>query len=147
MLPQVQYKTELGSERGAGQQTLPPSGCVGAACRHRVASSTFETGYTTLGVRVASLFALANGMALVPRASAAWQHTFDNVTPTVAASFLASGQGFVVSGVPLARDSALVDAGVDLRVRPNITVGVSYVGQLAGNVQDHAVKGKFSWAF
>jgi subtilase-type serine protease len=112
-----------------------------------VASSTFETGYTTLGVRVASLFALANGMALVPRASAAWQHTFDNVTPTVAASFLASGQGFVVSGVPLAHDSALVDAGVDLRVRPNITVGVSYVGQLAGNVQDHAVKGKFSWAF
>jgi subtilase-type serine protease len=69
------------------------------------------------------------------------------VTPAVAVSFLASGQSFVVSGVPLARDSALIDAGVDLRVRPNITIGLSYVGQLSGNVQDHAAKGKFTWAF
>jgi subtilase-type serine protease len=121
------------------------TGTAGAALA--VAGNTFETGYTTLGVRAASLFVLANGMALIPRASAAWQHAFDNVTPAVAVSFLASGQSFVVSGVPLARDSALVDAGVDLRVRPNITIGLSYVGQLSGNVQDHAAKGKFTWAF
>ena len=29
----------------------------------------------------------------------------------------------------------------------NATLGVSYTGQYAGNVQDHAAKGKFSWTF
>jgi uncharacterized protein with beta-barrel porin domain len=49
--------------------------------------------------------------------------------------------------VPLARDAALIDAGLDLRVSPQATFGVSYVGELAAHLQDHAVKGNFSWKF
>jgi uncharacterized protein with beta-barrel porin domain len=54
---------------------------------------------------------------------------------------------FVVAGVPIARDSLLTEAGLDLAIGRSATLGVSYVGQLARNVQDHAAKGKFSWKF
>ena len=54
---------------------------------------------------------------------------------------------FVIAGAPIARDSLLSEAGLDLAIGRNATLGVSYVGQLAHNVQDHAAKGKFSWKF
>jgi uncharacterized protein with beta-barrel porin domain len=62
-------------------------------------------------------------------------------------TFLSTSTSFMVAGVPLAPDSALVDAGFDLRLRPQATIGVSYVGQLAGHAQDHALKGKFAWDY
>jgi outer membrane autotransporter protein len=53
----------------------------------------------------------------------------------------------VVAGVPIARDSLLAEVGVDLAIGRNATLGLSYIGQIASNVQDHAAKGKFSWRF
>src|SRR5262249_31738049 len=35
-----------------------------------------------------------NGMALIPRASVAWQHAFGDMTPTAALSFQSIGSGF-----------------------------------------------------
>jgi outer membrane autotransporter protein len=84
-------------------------------------------------------------MVMVPRAAVAWQHAFEDVTPTAQLAFVNTGVGFTVSGVPLARDAAFVEAGLDLRVNPRITLGVSYACQVASNVEDHAVKSKFTW--
>ena len=53
----------------------------------------------------------------------------------------------MIAGVPIARDSILAEAGLDLAIGRNTTVGLSYVGQAARNVHDHAAKGKFSWKF
>jgi subtilase-type serine protease len=47
----------------------------------------------------------------------------------------------------IARDSLLAEAGLDLAVGRNATLGISYVGQHARSVQDHAAKGKFRWKF
>ncbi|MBR0875398.1 autotransporter domain-containing protein [Bradyrhizobium tropiciagri] len=112
-----------------------------------IGATTFETGYSTLGVRAASLVPVWNELVLIPRVSASWQHAFNDVTASTALAFQASGTGFVVSGVPIARDALLAEAGVDLAISRNATVGISYVGQIAGNVQDHGAKGKFSWKF
>jgi len=49
--------------------------------------------------------------------------------------------------VPLAEDSALVEAGLDLNLSPTATLGVSYSGQLASDLIDNAVKGRFTWLF
>jgi subtilase-type serine protease len=49
--------------------------------------------------------------------------------------------------VPIARDALLAEAGLDLALNPHATIGVSYTGQIAGNVHDHAAKGRFSWQF
>jgi len=111
------------------------------------AANSFEVGYSSLGIRAASMIPLDGGMVLVPRASAAWQHAFNSVTPEATLAFQSTGVSFIVAGVPIARDSLLAEAGLDLAINRHATLGVSYVGQAASNVTDHAAKGKFSWKF
>jgi hypothetical protein len=41
----------------------------------------------------------------------------------------------------------VAEAGLDLAIGRNATLGVSYVGRIASNVSDHAAKGKFIWWF
>jgi outer membrane autotransporter protein len=130
----VHLKTDAFNERG------------GAAAL-TVAASAFEVGYSTLGIRAASMIPLAADMMLVPRVSVAWQHAFNDVTPTAVLAFQNAAAPFVIAGVPIARDSLLAEAGLDLAIGLSATLGLSYVGQLARNVQDHAAKGKFSWKF
>jgi outer membrane autotransporter protein len=106
-----------------------------------------DVGYTTLGARFAAHRMLANGMTLTPRISAAWQHAFGDVTPVAALTFQSLGTSFATAGVPLARDAAVINAGLDVRVTPQATFGLSYLGQLAQSAQDHSVRGNFSWRF
>jgi subtilase-type serine protease len=106
-----------------------------------------NVGYTSLGLRTAVTYMLGYHMVLVPRASAAWQHAFGDVDPTAALAFQSTGAAFSIGGVPLARDAALVEAGFDLRVSPRATFGLSYSGQLADHIQDHAAKGNFTVRF
>jgi outer membrane autotransporter protein len=104
-------------------------------------------GYSTFGARFATVYMLPNGMALIPRATLAWQHAFGNLSPTAALAFRSTAIGFDISGVPLARDSALIEAGLDLRVTPHAKFGLWYSGELATTARDHAVKGGFTWNF
>lgn len=119
----------------------------GGAAALRVAANSFEVGYATLGIRAASMIPLWSDMILVPRVSAAWQHAFNDVTPAATLAFQGAGVPFVIAGVPIARDSLLGEAGLDLAIGRHAMLGVSYTGQLARNVHDHAAKGKFSWRF
>jgi len=120
----------------------------GGAAALNIAATSFEVGYSTLGIRAASLIPIGDGMVLIPRATAAWQHAFDSVTPAAALAFqLAPAVPFAIAGVPIARDSLLAEAGLDLAIGRNATLGVSYVGQIASNISDHGAKGKFSWRF
>jgi outer membrane autotransporter protein len=105
-----------------------------------------DVGYSTLGLRAASTMHWG-AMLVVPHISAAWQHAFDDVTPDAALAFAATGAGFVVRGVPLGEDTALIDAGLDFALGANTTAGVSYTGQFGDGVQDNGVKGRFTWLF
>lgn len=110
------------------------------------AADNDTVGYATLGARAATTFDWG-GMALTPRVSAAWQHAFGDITPTAALSFQTIGSGFTIAGVPIARDAALVDAGADLALNHHASIGIAYVGQLAGRDQDNSVNGTFRWKF
>ena len=103
-------------------------------------------GYSTLGLRAASTMHWG-AMLIVPHISAAWQHAFNDVTPEAALAFASTGSGFVVSGVPLAEDSALIDAGLDFALGERTTAGVSYTGQFGDGVTDNGIKGRFAWLF
>ncbi|MBR0898260.1 autotransporter domain-containing protein, partial [Bradyrhizobium tropiciagri] len=122
------------------------TGGSGAAAL-RGAGSNQDVGYSSLGARIATSFTLTGGMQLTPRASVAWQYAFGDVTPSTALAFQSLGTSFTVAGVPLARNAALVEGGFDLRVTPQASVGIAYVGQLADRVQDHSVKASFNWKF
>ena len=105
-----------------------------------------SVGYMSLGLRAAgSMF--VGGVEVVPRGSVAWLHAFGDVTPDQGLAFATFGQSFVVSGVPLAQDSALIDAGFDVILGPNATAGIFYTGQFGDNVQDNAVSGRVNWEF
>jgi outer membrane autotransporter protein len=112
-----------------------------------VAAASFDVGYSTLGIRAASVIPLGTDTALIPRGSLAWQHAFDGVTAARTHAFQAAPVPFVIQGVPIARDALLAEAGLDLAIGRSITVGLSYVGQIAEAVQDHAAKGKFAVRF
>jgi outer membrane autotransporter protein len=106
-----------------------------------------DLGYSTLGARAATFYILPNGIALIPRASVAWQHAFGTVAPGAALSFQSTGAAFSIGGVPIARDAALIETGGDLQLTPQAKVAVFYAGQLADHAHDHSVKGNFTWRF
>lgn len=118
----------------------------GALASLRGRDSDQNVGYTTLGVRFATTSQWGS-MLVTPHLSARWQHAFDDVTPTAALAFATTGAGFTVAGVPLAKDSALIDAGLDFAIAENLDAGVSYSGQFGEGVHDNAVKGRFTWRF
>ena len=105
-----------------------------------------NVGYSTLGLRAATKMQWG-AMQFVPHISAAWQHTFDDVTPDAALTFASVGIGFDITGVPLAEDSALIDAGLDFALSETTSAGVSYSGQFGDGVSDNGVKGRFAWLF
>ena len=110
-------------------------------------SANENTGYSFLGVRAATAMPLANGTVLVPRGTLQWQHAFGDVTPTSALAFQGTGAAFSVAGIPIARNTALVEGGFDWRFAPQAKLGAFYQGELAAHAQTHAVKGAFTWDF
>jgi outer membrane autotransporter protein len=120
---------------------------AGGASALSGANNTVNLGFSSLGMRIATNFALSNGAVLTPRASLAWEHGFGDVVPAAGLAFASSGTAFIVAGVPLARDVARIDVGADLWITPQARIGVFYSGQLSSRVNDHAVRGELTWNF
>jgi outer membrane autotransporter protein len=112
----------------------------------RGAAASDDVAYTTFGARIGSASRLS-GMALTARGSLGWQHAFGDVTPEAALAFVAGGSGFIVDGVPIAENSALIEGSIDLEVMEQAVVELSYFGQLATDAHDNAVEGRFRWSF
>lgn len=70
--------------------------------------------------------------------SAGWQHGFGSDLAPAQRSF-SGGESFGVSGVPLAQDSALLEAGVNASIR-GVGVRMGYTGRLASGFADHAAR-------
>ncbi|MBR0875614.1 autotransporter domain-containing protein, partial [Bradyrhizobium tropiciagri] len=105
-------------------------------------SVSLDTTYTTLGVRGAT----ALTQTLTARGTLGWRHALGDVTPIAALAFQ-SGSAFALAGSPIARDALVAEAGLDLAVAPNASVGVSWAGQFADQSHNNMVKGNFSWRF
>jgi fibronectin-binding autotransporter adhesin len=54
---------------------------------------------------------------------------------------------FTITGAPIARNAALVEAGLDLVISANASLGVTYAGQLAEDARDHAFKANLAVRF
>lgn len=105
-----------------------------------------DVGFSTLGIRFAGPTTIG-GATVIPRAKFAWQHAFGAVDTTRALAFAGGGPGFDVWGVPLARDTALIEAGLDISLSPAATLGISYNGEIASDVEDHGISGRLNWHF
>ncbi|MCP4563812.1 MAG: autotransporter domain-containing protein [Bosea sp.] len=132
-LAYVVLRSDRFSERGTGAAAL--SG----------ASDDTSLGYTTLGLRAATTARLS-GMDLTLRGGLGWRHAFGDVDPKTTLAFAGSNP-FGIAGLPIARDAALVEAGLDVALGSNMTLGASYTAQLAEDAQDHAFKANFAIRF
>ncbi|MBZ7925144.1 autotransporter domain-containing protein [Ensifer adhaerens] len=117
----------------------------GGAAALAVQSGSDDTTFTTLGLRLATDFELGTTKATA-RGLLGWRHAYGDVTPAVAEAFSGS-DAFSVAGAPIARDSALVEAGVDFAVTPAATFGIAYQGQIASTAREHGVRADLTVKF
>ena len=120
----------------------------GGAAALKADDSSETLGSTTLGARVRQVLPFLdtpkNKAAFM--ASAGWLHTIGNVSPDTSLRF-AGGSSFKTQAAPLARDAAVLGAGVDYLIGQQTTLGIAYTGQLGEHADTQAVRGNVSWRF
>jgi subtilase-type serine protease len=104
-----------------------------------------DTAFTTLGFRTSTDFALG-AFTTTARGTVGWLHAYGDITPVSVMSF-AGGNPFTVSGLPIATDAAVVEAGLDLHITRQATLGISYSGQFGGGATDQSARGTFNVKF
>ncbi len=119
---------------------------TGGAAALSSGSSSTDTTFTTLGLRGSTSFDL-NGTSVSAKGMVGWRHAFDDVTPTSTHPFVGGGNAFTVAGVPVARDAAVIEAGLDFALTPSAVIGVTYGGQFGSGIVDQSFKASFSAKF
>lgn len=118
---------------------------TGGAAALTSGSSTTDATFTTLGVR-ASTDVTIGGVAATARGMFGWRHAYGDVTPLSTVAF-AGGDNFTIAGVPIARDAMLVEAGFDVQLAHNATLGLSYAGQFGPDAFDNGFKANLGIKF
>jgi outer membrane autotransporter protein len=125
---------------GAFQESGGPAALAGAGTDQNI-------GYSSLGVRTATVVPIFDGTVLTPRVSLFWQHAFGDINPVAALAFQGTGAGFSTAGVPIAREAALIEGGIDWRFSPTMKIAFDYQGEFAARAHTHMLKGTFSWNY
>ncbi|WP_435034131.1 autotransporter outer membrane beta-barrel domain-containing protein [Pseudomonas neuropathica] len=113
----------------------------------KVFGQTRDNLSSTFGLRTAKINRLDNGMTLTPRFSAGWKHTFGEIENDTRQQLVKGGKRFEVAGAALDRNSLSVDAGLDLGLSANHTVGVGLTAEMATDSRTHGVMGQWRMAF
>ncbi len=117
----------------------------GGAAALTSASQTTDTTFTTLGIRASTGLDLGT-MKATARGMVGWRHAFGDTTPLASQAF-AGASAFTVAGTPIAKDAAVLEAGLDFALSDSATLGLSYTGQLAAHAHDHGAKASLSVRF
>ncbi|MGG4606280.1 autotransporter domain-containing protein [Paenalcaligenes sp. Me131] len=110
----------------------------GKSSNHTLASST-------LGVRLHNNFQMGEYDGRL-RATLGWRHAIGSVTSDRTMAF-EGGQNFTVAGVPLARDTALIELGAEVSLSRYSSVGIGYKGELGNGQRDHSAQVQVRVAF
>ncbi len=111
-----------------------------------VAAQGTDTVFTTIGVRTATEFVVADDMLMTLGAGAGWKHAFGGQS-TAVHSFAAGGGSFTVTGAPIAADRVAVEGSVALDVSESLALNASYLGELAYSGQAHQIQAGISGRF
>ncbi|AZE03676.1 autotransporter domain-containing protein [Pseudomonas chlororaphis] len=115
-----------------------------AALRAKHASD--EQTFSTLGLRASADKQLDNGKLLTVFGSAGWKHALAGITPSNTYRFDGS-DAFRTEGAAYSRNSAVVEAGVETRVTPELSLGAAYSGQLGSGASEHGLSLNASYRF
>lgn len=102
---------------------------------------------TTVGLRMAKVSTLDNGMRLTPRLSAGWKHVYGETDTSTRQRLVTGGRDYTAYGAELDRNSLTLDTGLDLTVSANHTLGVGLSGEIGTDSRNHGVSGQWRMAF
>lgn len=108
-------------------------------------SANTDATFTTLGLRASTTFNLGEA-TVTAKGMLGWRHAFGDATPNAAMRF-AGGDAFSIAGIPIARDAAVIEAGLDFALSSNAALGVSYGGQLGSGATDQTFRANFNMKF
>lgn len=117
----------------------------GGAAALTSASQTTDATFTTLGLRASAGFTLG-AIDATARGMLGWRHAYGSIIPTSTHAFSA-GDAFTIAGVPIAKDSAAIEAGLDLNLTDAATLSVAYQGQFGYGVQQNGFNAKLNVEF
>lgn len=106
-------------------------------------SATPETNtwpYSLIGMRFLSTVQVGD-VTVNPMLDLGWRHVFGDVDANQVYSIVDSGSDVTVSGVPVARDSIVIQAGFDAAFTTGWRASVKYKGELSSDVQEHILTG------
>jgi outer membrane autotransporter protein len=101
--------------------------------------------FSTLGLHASTELEMG-GARVTAKGTLGWRHVFGNATPKTQLAF-AGGEAFTVAGVPIAKNAAVLDAGLDFAIGKNTTLGASYNGQLGSRANDHSARATLAAKF
>jgi len=102
----------------------------GGTAALRGSSSSDDVTSTTLGLRGAWEFGSEHAPGRLT-ASLGWRHAMGDVTPKQQLAF-DGGSTFSVTGVPIARNAAVLGLGAEMAITRNTTAGIAYDAQFGG---------------
>ncbi|QBL95360.1 hypothetical protein KSAC_31810 (plasmid) [Komagataeibacter saccharivorans] len=108
-----------------------------------------DTGVTfsTFGFRASQTMRSGNTF-ITPHIMVGYRHGFGLTIPTTHEIFAAAGAGDMdIAGVPLAADSAVVNAGFSIKASDRLDMGLSYVGQYGVQAIDNGVRFRITYKY
>lgn len=134
---------------GIGYQHYQRDGYTetGGAAALKVHAQTQGNLNTSLGLRLAKVSTLDNGMRLTPRFSAGWKHVYGEASTSTRQRLVTGGHDYTVYGAELDRNSLKLDTGLDLAISNSHAVGVGLTGEIGTDSRNHGVSGQWRMAF
>ena len=155
--------SELGYQLGSADLSVEPYVGLGFQRYHRdrfketggrtalnVGAHTQQNLSSTFGIRLATVYRFDNQISLTPHLSTGWKHLYGEVDSQVRQSYRALPgliEGFTVNGTALDRNSLDVQAGLDLAVSKQHTVGLTYSAQAGTNSHNQGLTGQWKMSF
>jgi outer membrane autotransporter protein len=115
-----------------------------------VGSQTQQNLSSTFGLRLATVYRFDNRMSLTPHLSAGWKHLYGEVDSRVRQSSRAAPEfidSFTIQGTSLDRNSLDAQAGLDLALSTQHTVGLTYSAHAGSHSQSQGLLGSWKMMF
>ncbi|PIB43384.1 transporter [Pseudomonas sp. 2822-15] len=155
--------SELGYQLGSADLHVEPFAGLGYQRYHRdrfkekggltalnVGSQTQQNLNSTVGLRLATVYRFDNRMSLTPHLSTHWKHLYGEVDSQVRQSSRAAPgviDSFTVTGSSLDRNSLGMQAGLDLALSTEHSVGLTYSAQAGTQSRSQGLTGEWKMNF
>jgi outer membrane autotransporter protein len=155
--------SELGYQLGSQDLRVEPFAGIGYQRYHRdsfkesgglsalnVGAQTQQNLSSTVGLRLATVYRFDNQISLTPHLSTGWKHLYGAVDSQVHQSYRNVPvvlDGFTITGTALDRNSLDVQAGLDVALSKQHTLGLTYSGQAGTHSRNQGVKGQWTMSF